>query len=186
MNGCPSPDRDGDAFDDAADRCPDEAETHDGTTDDDGCPEPESVPPRPPLARFVTANQRTLLELSQAIAFETDQNGTRVADASLGVVRAIAALLNQHPGYVLLVATKPASADAAAEQAALTQAFALVSALQRITHRDEVAETIGWAAVRSVPKATRGTVGFLVRVTPPPATATAPPEKGPLMKKSQP
>lgn len=187
LNGCPSPDRDGDGFDDAGDRCPDEAETHDGATDDDGCPEPAGVPPRPPIARFVTANQRTLLELSQTIALETDQNGTRVAEASLGTVRAIAALLNQHPDHVLLVAAKPASTDAAAEQAALTRAFALVSALQRITHRDDVAETIGWAAVRNVPKATRGTLGFLVRIAArKPATSAPPPAKAPLIKKDQP
>lgn len=164
LNGCPSPDRDGDGFDDAADRCPNEAETHDGTSDEDGCAEPASVPPRAPLARFVTAGERTLLELKEPLALESDQNGSRVAESSLGMLRAVAALLNQHPDHVLLVAAKPASTDAAAEQEALTRAFAVVSGLQRITHRDEVAETIGWTAVRSVPKATRGTLGFLVRV----------------------
>jgi OOP family OmpA-OmpF porin len=164
LNGCPSPDRDGDGIDDAADRCPEEAETHDGVTDEDGCPEPAATPARAPLARFASDGKRTLLELRQPITLETDQNGTRVAESSLGVVRAIAALLNQHPDHVLLVASKPTGTDAAAEQEALTRAFAVVSTLQHITHRDEVAETVGFGAVRGVPKATSGGLGFLVRV----------------------
>ncbi len=164
LNGCPSPDRDGDGLDDDADRCPDEAESYDGESDDDGCAEPATVPPRPPLVRFGGDAKRTWLELRQPLTLETDQNGTRVAESSLAALRAIAALLNQHPDHVLLVAGKPAGSDAAAEQDALTRAFAVVAALQRITHRDEVAETVGFGAVRNVPKAISGGLGFLVRV----------------------
>jgi hypothetical protein len=175
LTGCPSPDRDGDAIDDTADTCPDQGETFDGEADDDGCPEPAAVPPRAPLAAFVAARTRTLLKLAKPLTLETDTTGTRVASSSLASLRAVAALLNQHPDYVLLVAAKPTSTDAEAEQRALTNAFTVVAALQRLTHRDEVAETIGFGAVRAIPGATSGEFGFLVRIPKPKEKASPAP-----------
>jgi OmpA-OmpF porin, OOP family len=184
LNGCPSPDRDGDTYDDPDDRCPDSAETFDGALDEDGCPEPS---PRPPLARFEPAkgpkSARQLLRTTGVIAFDTKGGGVRLAPASVPIVRAIATLLNAHPDHVVMVAVRPLRATPAGEQESLTKSFAIADALRSLTHRDDVAETIGWTALGRVPGAARPEgIGFLVlapftpppAVTPPKATPTAP------------
>jgi hypothetical protein len=184
LNGCPSPDRDGDTYDDAVDRCPDAAETFDGVDDDDGCPEPK---PRAPLARFEPARDpksaRQLLRTTGVITFDTKGGGVRLAPASEPIVRAIATLLNAHPDHVVMVAVRPLRATPPGEQEALTKSFAIADALRSLTHRDDVAETIGWTALGRVPGAARPEgIGFLVlapfapppAVTPPPPTPAAP------------
>jgi hypothetical protein len=62
-----------------------------------------------------------------------------------------------------MVAVKPSNTSAQAEQQALTRSFALVTALRGLTYRDDVAETIGWSALRNVKGAAQATgLGFLV------------------------
>ena len=167
LNGCPSPDRDGDTFDDARDACPDAAETFDGQNDDDGCPDGDPQKPRPVLAELKPARAasgaRFSLELRGTVDFESGPEGVRVSERSNAQVRAIAALLNARPEIVLMVAVRPTGKSADAEQQALTRSFALVDALRGLTHRDEVAETIGFAAIQRVKGATRPSgLGFLV------------------------
>jgi hypothetical protein len=62
-----------------------------------------------------------------------------------------------------MVAVKPRGASPAEEQRALTRSFALVNQLRLFTHRDEVAETIGWSALGRVKGAAQPDgLGFLV------------------------
>jgi len=181
LNGCPSPDKDGDTYDDAEDQCPDAAETFDGTDDQDGCPE---AAPRRALARFesatTTKGARELLRTTGVITFDTKGGGARIAATAEPIVRAIGALLNAHPDHVVMVAVRPTRASPAAEQAALTQSFAVVDALRSLTHRDDVAETIGWAALARVPGAARPEgIGFLVLAPVAPPSAPVPSGKKP-------
>ncbi|HEY3496966.1 MAG TPA: thrombospondin type 3 repeat-containing protein [Polyangiaceae bacterium] len=167
LNGCPSPDRDGDTFDDALDRCPEAPETFDGVEDRDGCPDADAGKPPRPLAELrparVPNGGRFQLELKGKIEFEADASGVRLSARSDAQVRAIAAVLNAHPEVVLMVAVRPLGRSAADEQQALTRSFALVDALRNLTHRDEVAETIGFAAVQRVKGALQPSgLGFLV------------------------
>ncbi len=194
LNGCPSPDRDGDTYDDPNDRCPDGAETFDGVEDQDGCPE---AAPRRLLARFEPSQTpkgaRQLLRTTGFIAFEAKAGGVRLTPSSEPIVRAIATLLLAHPDHVVMVAVRPANATPAAEQEALTRSFAVADSLRTLTHRDDVAETIGWTALGRVPGAARPEgIGFLVlapfarppAVTPPPVSPpnpqapTPPPREG--------
>jgi hypothetical protein len=189
LHGCPSPDRDGDTYDDAEDRCPETAETFDGVDDQDGCPE---AAPRAPLARFEPAKTpkgaRLLLRTTGVIAFEAKGGGVRVAPRSEPIVRAIAALMNAHPEHVVMVAVRPTGTRPVAEQEALTKSFAIADSLRALTHRDDVAETIGWAALGRVPGAARPEgIGFLVLApvttpsapTPPAPTPPAPTPSAP-------
>ena len=181
LNGCPSPDRDGDTYADGTDGCPDAAETFDGKDDRDGCPEAAA---KRALARFepaaTTKGPRELLRTTGTIAFEKNGGGVRVAPASEGLLRAIAALLNGHPDHVLMVAVRPVAKTAAAEQQALNQSFAVASALRSLTYRDEVAETIGWAALGRVPGAARPEgIGFLVLAPVSVPAPAAPPSVAP-------
>ena len=74
---------------------------------------------------------------------------------------------------------------------ALTRSFVVVDALRTLTHRDEAAETIGWAAVERVRGATQPSgIGFLVLLPvaaapdspapPVPTPKRPPPKKGHL------
>jgi hypothetical protein len=180
LNGCPSPDRDGDTFDDAVDRCPDAKETFDGVEDDDGCPDaPEKPPARTPLAALEPARgagrPRFVLKLRAPLAFTP---AGALDPKSADTTRAVAALLNENPEMVLMVAARPSGKKTEAEQAALTRAFTLVDALRSYTHRDEAAEVIGWQAVAKLPGATLPTgLGFLVLAPlPPPAAPSSPKE----------
>jgi hypothetical protein len=157
LNGCPSPDQDGDTLEGEADECPAEPETWNGTTDEDGCPD---LPARS-LASFRVQGDRVLVDLTKPVTFESAQGGA-VSAKSEPVVRALAQLLNEHQDYVLLVGVRPKDASAKAAQEALNSSFSLVNELRKLTHRDEVAESIGWSAVRKAPGAERGNVGFLV------------------------
>ncbi len=181
LHGCPSPDRDGDTFDEADDRCPEAPETFDGVDDQDGCPESA---PRAPLARFEPAKTakgpRLLLRTTGVITFEAASGGVRVAPRSEPIVRAIAALLNANPEHVVMVAVRPLGTRPTAEQEALTKSFAIADSLRSLTHRDEVAETIGWAALARVPGAARPEgIGFLVLAPLPAAPADPTPPAAP-------
>jgi OmpA-OmpF porin, OOP family len=183
LNGCPSPDRDGDTFDDAVDQCPDASETFDGVSDEDGCPDaPEKPPARAPLVALVAAagpgRPRFVLKLRGPIAFAKDATLTPKSEA---MTRAIASLLNHEPALVLMVAVRPAGAKPEAERAARIRAFSLVDALRSYTHRDEVAEVIGWNAIAKLKGATLPSgLGFLVLA---PVAAPARPAAGPAPTK---
>jgi hypothetical protein len=74
-----------------------------------------------------------------------------------------------------MVAVRPTNALPKAEQEALTKSFAIADSLRALTHRDDVAETIGWTALGRVPGAARPEgIGFLVL-----APVTAVPTPGP-------
>jgi OOP family OmpA-OmpF porin len=172
LHGCPSPDTDGDALEGTADRCPTEREDHDGQADDDGCPDPDAAGKRAtPLAalepRTVANGTHWQLVLASAIGFESVNGSESVTAASMPLVRAVAALMNERPALVLMVAVRPRGVTPAEQQRALTRSFALVDALRRLTHRDEVAETIGWPALGRVKGAADASgVGFLVLAPP--------------------
>jgi OmpA-OmpF porin, OOP family len=172
LSGCPSPDRDGDSFDDGVDKCPDAAEDFDGIEDEDGCPDDESVKPaaqRPkPLVGVEEQGPQRSVRFVRTPKFETDAGATTLAKGSLDTARAMAQVLNGHPRWVMLIGVRPRAATPEAEQRALTEAFALVQTLRALTHRDEVAEPVGWAAVKRAPGATAAGVGVLVVETPEP------------------
>jgi hypothetical protein len=172
LHGCPSPDTDGDTLEGDADRCPTEPEDHDGEADDDGCPDPDPTGKRrTPLAVLETRTAENgtywQLQLASAIAFESVNGSESVAAASMPLVRAVASLMNERPALVLMVAVRPRGGARAEQQRALTRSFALVDALRQLTHRDEVAETIGWPALGRVKGAAHPSgVGFLVLAPP--------------------
>jgi len=171
LEGCPSPDRDGDALEGDADRCPDQAEDYDGTADDDGCPEALAGEKSTLVAVLEPGKPKSgiawELRLNGPITFETNAGGEAVSPSSEPTVRAIATLLNRNPDLVLMVAVRPQNVMPGAEQQALTRSFALVNTLRGLTYRDDVAETIGWTAIKTA----RGTlppsgIGFLVLGSP--------------------
>ncbi|HEX7454316.1 MAG TPA: hypothetical protein VF294_18620, partial [Polyangiaceae bacterium] len=79
---------------------------------------------------------------------------------SEGTMRALAEILNQHPSFVVLVGARAASGSPEAEQRALNQSFAIVFALRRLTHRDEVAESVSFQVVKLAPGAAARGIGF--------------------------
>jgi hypothetical protein len=164
-NGCPSQDLDGDTYEGTADQCADQPEDFDGQDDSDGCPDPGGA--GKPLARWERQGDRQRLVLAQPLAFVKDGGLEPRSDATM---RAIAALLQQSPDTVLLVAVRPQSAQPAAEQLGLNRAFEIVEALRRYSGRDDAAETIGWSALRKLPGAAKGDTGFIVLSKPPAAT----------------
>jgi OOP family OmpA-OmpF porin len=180
LNGCPSPDLDGDTYFGDPDRCPEQAEDFDGVADDDGCADTDGAAGKP-LATLLEKDGSTRLVLAAPIAFQ----GVAFAAKSATTVRAIASLLAQNPGTVILVGVKPAAGGRDAEQLALSRSFSIVEALRKLSLRDDAAETIAWSAVKKVPGVAQGAVGFLV-LTPKEAAATpaapanpaVPPEKG--------
>jgi hypothetical protein len=62
----------------------------------------------------------------------------------------------------VLVGFRTAGGAATADQDALNKSFALVNALRSLTHRDDVAESIGWSAVKGEPDANANGFGILV------------------------
>jgi len=172
LNGCPSPDADGDTFDDQDDQCPEQPEDFDGVDDQDGCPDPDEGRPgaaqSKPLIRVEARDGKKFVRFRTAPDFETTDGSVSVAEASLPVVRAMAQLLNQHSRWVMMVGVKPAGASGADQQQALYAAFAWVQALRALTHRDEVAESVAWAAVSSLPGAQAKGAGALIAEKPKP------------------
>jgi len=158
-NGCQVPDKDGDTFDDEADKCPAEPETWNGVDDEDGCPDKGGAW----LVRVQNTATGPAILVRRPIRFSGPAGAPEVDPASLGTVRAVAAELNQHPGWVLAVGTRPKPADGTlAASYALSRSFALVLALREYTFRDGIAETVGWEAVQDQPGARASGVGLLV------------------------
>ena len=162
LNGCPSPDKDGDTFDDQDDKCPEQAEIFQGIEDDDGCPEAPVAKqkPKPELVTVDTSGKHAALVVRGPIGFSATADSVELDPKSDATVRALAQLLNQHPSYVVLVGVRPKANTAEAQQRALNQSFAVVFALRRLTHRDEVAESVSFQVVKQTLGAAARGIGF--------------------------
>ncbi len=162
LDGCPSPDKDGDTFDDRDDRCPEQAEVFNGVEDDDGCPEAQipTQKAKPELALLEAHGKHPKLVLRGHLAFVVAKDSVELDAASEPTVRAITQILNAHPSYVLLVGARAAGSSPEAEQRALNQSFAVVFALRRLSHRDEVAESVSFRVVKLAPGAAARGIGF--------------------------
>lgn len=161
LHGCPSPDRDGDAIDLAQDRCPKEREVFNGLEDDDGCPDgtPEA---NPPLVVVLESDAGPSMRLAAPLEFVTTDGGVEMAPGSLPLLRAIGAELNRHRRWVLLVGVRPTGPNPEAEQEALNKSFAVVLALRGLTHRENLAESVSWNAVKDLKQAAEYGVGLMV------------------------
>ena len=172
LNGCPSPDKDGDTFDDAGDKCQDQAEDFDGVEDEDGCPDDDSDKPVPQQAKpLLTIGERgdeRFVRFRVLPTFSVAQQAVELDPKTAPSVRALAQKLNENPAWVARVGVRPAANTPAAEQEALSKSFAVVHALRSYTHRDQVAETIGWSAVKGLPDSQKAGLGVLL-LAPPPA-----------------
>jgi hypothetical protein len=162
LNGCANPDLDGDTYDGGGDTCPKEAEDFNGDRDEDGCPDAAGGPAGAARALLQLDPVTTAIRLRTPIAFRATAERVEVEPKSVGVVRALARLLNQNPDWVLLVGVRPLADDAEAAQQALSKSFALVHLLRTLTHRDEAAESVAWPAVEKQPNARQNGVGLLV------------------------
>lgn len=162
LSGCPSPDHDGDTFDDQDDKCPEQAENFNGVEDENGCPElaEGKQKPRPDLVQLDTTGKRPRILVKGPIAFKVDKDSVELDAKSDGTVRALATILNQHPSYVVLVGVRAKGTSPEDEQRALNQSFAIVFALRRLTHRDEVAETVSFQVVKQTPGAAARGIGI--------------------------
>jgi hypothetical protein len=157
-SGCPSADRDGDTFENDADKCPDQAEVFNGVSDDDGCPDEGGRP-------LAVVDDKRRIRLATPIKLGGTRQLPEVAPASMPTLRALALVLNEHRDWTLAVGARPGPGDDA-ELDALARSFAIVRALSNLSHRDGVAETVGWDAVKDQPQADSG-LAFRVLVTPP-------------------
>jgi hypothetical protein len=157
-NGCPTLDKDGDTYENTADKCPDEAEVFNGITDDDGCPDVGGAP-------LVVIDAKLAVKLSAPVKIAGQGEHQEVDKASTMHMRALALELNRHRDWTLAVGARPTGTGAAAEQAALARAFAVVHALATLSRRDAIAETVGWDAVKKQPGAESG-IGFMILVAP--------------------
>lgn len=162
LNGCPSPDKDGDTFDDEDDRCPDQPENFNGVDDGDGCPETleKGQKPKPELVSLETTGKHSEIIVRGPLGFDVNGDAATLSAKSEGTVRALAQLLNQHPTVIVLIGAKATGVTPEAEQRALNESFALVFALRRYTHRDEVAETVSFEVVKKAPGAAQRGLGI--------------------------
>jgi hypothetical protein len=169
-NGCPNTDRDGDTFENDVDKCPDTAETWNGVADDDGCPDEGGKP-------LVTVDDKRLVRFATPIKISGPPEALDVDAASMNAVRALAQELNRHRDWTLAVGVRPTTDASAAQMDALARSFAVVRVLASYAHRDGVAESVSWDAVKKQPQADSG-IAFLILTSAPaaaPAPTTAPP-----------
>jgi hypothetical protein len=129
LNGCPSSDRDGDTIANEDDHCPDQAETWNGISDDDGCPEPlplpyaqlrstttkMNVPPRSQTSPASTNAQQVQMQRTRWFAPSTDVFAQadivpRAADRD-AELRALATLANGSGSHEILVVLSPIACD---------------------------------------------------------------------------
>jgi hypothetical protein len=158
--GCPEIDADGDTFWGAEDKCPLQAEDFNGKDDNDGCPDD---PKLKPIVTLADVKGEPTLVITKGVRFTKEGE---IEPESIPIVRAIGAELNKHPA----LGTKPAWSVAVGvrpsakggESEAMLRAFAVVEALRKLTRRDAIAETVGWAAVKDLPGASAAGVGFLL------------------------
>ena len=157
-NGCPNADHDGDTYDNDVDKCPEDPEVFNGVKDDDGCPDEGGK-------RLVVLEGKApnlVVKLATPIKLVTAPGKEVTVDpASETTLRALALELNRQRSYTLAVGARPEGAGDAAqkEQAALARAFAIVHELARLSHREAIAEAVGWDAVKSSPGSGSG-IGF--------------------------
>lgn len=166
LNGCPIADHDGDTFDDSDDKCPNEPEDFEGVEDDDGCPDKR---PGAPLVTIEETDAGRVVKWRIPPRFVKDG----LDQKTLPTLRALALELNAHPDWIVAIGVRPAGHSAAEEQLALNRSFSIVLTLRWLTHRDSVAETLGWPAVKDLPTAEKVGIGVLV-LAPKRAVTTAP------------
>jgi hypothetical protein len=159
-NGCPNVDRDGDTFENGADKCPDAAEVWNGVADDDGCPDEGGK-------LLVTVDDKRAIRVATPLKISGPGDSPDVDAASIPTVRALAQELNRHPDWTLAVGARPAGASSAAQMDALAKSFAVVRVLASYAHRDGVAETVAWDAVKKQPQSETG-MALLVLTSAPP------------------
>ena len=166
LHGCPTPDGDGDTFDDDVDQCPGEPEDFDGVDDTDGCPDADADRPYAQRGRLLVevagTDAQPVLRWRVAPRVVRKDKKVLVAPESEPVLRAIAQILNDHQDWVLLIGVRPRGVSAEAQSAALMESFVLANELHQYTHRDDVAESVGWDAVARQPGAQAAGVGMLV------------------------
>jgi hypothetical protein len=160
-NGCPNADRDGDTFDNHEDKCPDSAEVFNGVSDDDGCPDEGGKP-------LVVIDDKRKVRLAAPIKLIGTKELPDVDPSSVTTLRALALELNRHRDWTIAVGARPGAGDDA-QLDALAKSFAIVRVLSNLSHRDGVAETVGWDAVKNQPQSETG-IAFRILVTPSPAT----------------
>ena len=172
-NGCPNPDRDGDTYENDADRCPNSAEVFNGVTDEDGCPDEGGKP----LVVIDIKDGRISAKLATPLKFAGTAEAPEIDKSSLITLRALALELNRHRDWTLATGARPLGATPAAQQSALSRSFAVVQTLALFSHRDGVAETVSWEAVKKQPFSETG-IGFLVLVAPVPTAPKLLPPAG--------
>jgi OmpA-OmpF porin, OOP family len=165
-NGCVNTDRDGDTFENDVDKCPDTAEVFNGVTDDDGCPDEGGK-------LLVTIDDKRAVRVATPIKIGGPAEAPDVDAASVPTIRALALELNRHRDWTLAVGVRPGTGDSA-QMDALARSFAVVRVLGSYSHRDGVAESIGWDAVKNRPGAESG-VAFLVLTSGASTPVAAPP-----------
>jgi OOP family OmpA-OmpF porin len=160
QRGCPEVDADGDTFWGDEDKCPLQPEDWNGKDDGDGCPDDAK---RKPLVTVKDDKGEPALVIAQAVKFTKEGE---IEAASLPILRAIGAELMKHPAlgtkpaWSVAVGVKPSAKGGQSE--AMLRAFAVASELRKITRRDAIAETVGWAAVKDLPGAGAQGIGFLL------------------------
>ena len=164
-NGCPNPDRDGDTFLNEEDKCPDSAEVFNGVADDDGCPDEGGKP-------LVVIDDKRKVRLAAPIKLVGPVALPEVDPSSVTTLRALALELNRHRDWTVAVGARPKAGDDG-QIDALARSFAIVRVLSNLSHRDGIAETVGWDAVKNQPQADTG-IAFTILVLP--SSAGAKPE----------
>jgi OOP family OmpA-OmpF porin len=165
-NGCPNSDRDGDTFENDVDKCPDIAETWNGVADDDGCPDEGGK-------ALVVVDDKRAVRLATPLKISGPADAPDVDAASIPTIRALATELNRHRDWTLAVGVRPTGDSSAAQMDALARSFAAVRVLASYSHRDGVAESVSWDAVKRQPQSETG-VAFLVLTSGKPTPAPVP------------
>ncbi len=164
-NGCPNTDRDGDTFENDVDKCPDTAEVWNGVADDDGCPDEGGK-------ALVAIDDKRNVRLTTPLKMTGTPESPDVDAASIPTLRALATELNRHRDWTLAIGVK--AANDAGQMEALARSFAIVRVISSYTHRDGIAETVGWDAVKKQPGAESG-IAFLILPAGSPSAAVGPP-----------
>ncbi len=156
-NGCPNPDIDGDTFENEIDKCPDQAEVFNGIQDDDGCPDTGGK------ALVTITGKNNAIRL--ALPLKVSGSPAAVDAASMPALRALVLELNRHRDWTLAVAAKPGATAGATDEVAVARAVAVVTAVNKLAHREGTAETVSWDAVKQQPTASSG-IGLAILVAP--------------------
>jgi OmpA-OmpF porin, OOP family len=164
-NGCPNPDRDGDTFENDQDRCPDSAETFNGIDDEDGCPDEGGKP-------LVTIDDKRRVRFATPLKFVGPAQAPELDPSSVTALRALVLELHRHPSFSVAVGARPGNGPQATFDA-LARSLAVVRVIASLSHRDGIAETTGWDAVKGEPQAETG-LAFSIVVTPAPAQLPKP------------